>query len=64
MLYYGGGDIECARIKFTRDGPFVTSITVPIVTPLLPEGSRLRAKGMDSVGGKNVLVAVFFHEYD
>ena len=64
VLYYGAGDTECARIKFTRDGPFITSITVPVVTPLIPEGSRLRAKGMDSVGGKNVLVAVFFHEYD
>ncbi len=64
VLYYGAGDTECARIKFTRDGAFVQSVTVPVITPLIPEGSRLRAKGMDSVGGKNVLVSVFFHEYD
>jgi len=64
VLYYGATDIECARIAFTRAGPFVASVTVPVITPILPIGSRLRAKLMDSAGGSAVDIVVFYHEYD
>ena len=64
VLYYGATDIECARIAFTRTGPFVASITLPVITPILPKGSRLRAKCMDSAGGSAVNIVVFYHVYD
>ncbi len=63
VLYYGAADIECARIAFTRTAPFSASITLPTVTFILPKGSRLRAKLMDSVGGSICQLAVLYHTY-
>ena len=64
VLYYGAEDIECARISFTRTGPFVASVSVPVVTPILPKGSRLRAKLMGSVADITADIRVFYHIYD
>ena len=64
VLYYGAEDIECARISFTRTGPFVASVSVPVITPILPKGSRLRAKLMGSVASITADIRVFYHVYD
>lgn len=63
VLYYGATDIECARIAFARTNVFVTSITLPVQTIILPANSRVRAKMMDSVGGSGAEIKVFFHRY-
>jgi len=64
VLYYGATDIECARISFTRAAVFVASISVPVITPILPKGSRLRAKLMGSVADITTDIRVFYHIYD
>jgi len=64
VFYYGPTDIECGRIAFTRTNIFLASLTMPIMTPILPPGSRIRAKGMDSVGGNGVGARIFYHVYD
>jgi len=64
VLYYGATDIECARIGFTRAAVFVASISVPVITPILPKGSRLRAKLMGSVADITADIRVFYHVYD
>jgi len=64
VLYYGATDIECARVAFTRTNVFVASISVPVITPILPKGSRLRAKLMGSVADITADIRVFYHVYD
>ena len=63
VIYYGGTDIECARVAFGRTAVFTNSISVPVMTPILPTGSRVRAKMMDSAGGSSVNIKVFYHTY-
>lgn len=63
VLYYGAGDIECGRITFTRTNPTLFSRPSVIQTPILPPGSRVRAKLMDSGGGASCTVKVWYHTY-
>ena len=63
VLYYGDTDIECARTTFARENNFVNSINVPVQMRVLPAGTRVRAKMMDSVGGGSCDIKVIYHEY-
>jgi len=63
VLYYGATDIECARVAFGRTAVFTNSISVPVMTSILPAGSRIRGKMMDSVGGSAANIKVFYHTY-
>jgi len=63
VFYYGGSDIECARIPFSRTNPFTNSITLPLQTIILPANSRVRAKMMDTTGGAQAQIKVLFHRY-
>ena len=63
VLYYGPADIECGRAAFGRTAVFTNSVSIPVMTEILPALSRLRAKIMDSVGGSSVNMKVFYHTY-
>jgi len=63
VLYYGDTDIECARTTFARENVFVNSINVPVQMRVMPAGTRVRAKMMDSVGGGSCDIKVIYHEY-
>jgi len=64
IFYYGAGDIECARCTFAKQNNFLASLTVPLMTPLLPANSRIRAKVMSGIADAAVDVKVFYHVYD
>ncbi len=63
VFYYGPTDIECARVVFSRSNPTLRSTELHLQTPILPAGSRIRAKLMDSVGGSACGVKVLLHTY-
>lgn len=63
VFYYGPTDIECARVAFSRSNPTLRSTELHLQTPILPAGSRIRAKLMDSVGGSSCGVKVLLHTY-
>lgn len=63
VLYYGAADTECARLVFTRTNPTLRSSQLYCQSPILPAGSRVRAKLMDSVGGSSCNVKVMYHTY-
>ncbi|MFA5401808.1 MAG: hypothetical protein WC359_15255, partial [Dehalococcoidia bacterium] len=54
VLYYGAADTEYCRCAFTRTGVFTSSITVPLQGPIIPAGSRIRAKLMSDQAGVTV----------
>ena len=63
VLYYGAADTECARMKFTRSNVFVSSVTLPVQTIILPVNSRVRAAMMDDAGGRTADICLFYHTY-
>lgn len=63
VFYYGPADTECARVVFTRTNPTLASTQLHVQTPILPAGSRVRAKLMDSAGGSNCTVKLMLHTY-
>ncbi len=63
VLYYGGTDIECARAAWGRTAVFTNSISIPVMTVILPASSRIRAKMMDDTGGATAQIKVFYHTY-
>lgn len=63
VLYYGPADVECGRATFTRTNATTVSRSTAMMTPILPAGSRLRAKLMDSVGGSSCTIKVWYHHY-
>ncbi len=60
-----GGVTEIARVAFTRTGVFTGSLQIPVITPLQPAGTQIRAKCMDGggAGGATVDIKVAYHEY-
>ncbi|MDD5220292.1 MAG: hypothetical protein PHV11_06985 [Candidatus Bipolaricaulis sp.] len=63
VFYYGPTDIECARVVFSRSNPTLRSTELHLQSPILPAGSRIRAKLMDSAGGSACGVKVLLHTY-
>jgi len=63
VFYYGATDIEACRVSFARTNVFTSSILQHIQTAILPAGSRIRAKMMDSAGGSACKVKVHYHSY-
>lgn len=63
VFYYGSTDIECARVVFSRSNPTLRSTELHLQTRILPAGSRIRAKLMDSAGGSACGVKVLLHTY-
>jgi len=63
VFYYGPADTEACRIVYTRSGPQLTSFQIHTQTEVLPIGSRIRAKLMDSAGGGATNVKICYHQY-
>ena len=63
VIYYGAADTECGRVTFTRVNANLLSRATTLQTPILPAGSRVRAKMMDSVGASTCNIKVWYHTY-
>ena len=62
VLYYGATDIECARCR-ALNGTTLDASTIPVMTPLIPANSQIRAKLASASGGDNVTIALQYHTY-
>lgn len=62
-FFYGATDIACGRLCFTRSNNFVNSISVPMMTPLIPANSRIRVKMADGTGGSVAKMKILYHIY-
>jgi len=63
VFYYGPADIEVGRCKFTRLAVLFRSFQQHLQTPILPAGSRIRAKVMSSIADSTVRVSILYHSY-
>ena len=64
VLYYGATDIECGRVRVTKNANLDATLNVPIQTPVLPANSRVRAKvATPGDNGETVDLSVFYHVY-
>jgi len=63
VLYYGPTDLECGRVRFTKNAVQDGTMNVPMQTPVLPADSRIRAKIASGAGGNNVNISLFGHSY-
>jgi len=63
VLYYGAADTEAGRCTFTRTNAITISRSTSMQTPLIPAGSRVRAKLMDSAGAASITIKIWFHTY-
>jgi len=63
VFYYGPTDIEAARVAFSRNQVQFRSFQIHLQSEMLPAGSRVRAKMMDSIGGSTCGAKVFLHLY-
>jgi len=64
IFYYGAGDIECGRCAFAKQNNFLASLSIPMMTKLIPGSSRIRAKVMAGIAGAAVDAKIFYHTYD
>ena len=60
----GGVDTVIMEVSFVRDSPQVTSMHIPVQTPLMAAGTQIRAKvASASGGGDSVAIKVRLHAY-
>jgi len=63
VLYYGADDIECARVRFVKDATSWTG-DVPCQTPVIPGGSRIRAKCASALAEVSTpVISLQYHTY-
>ena len=64
VLYYGAGDTECGRVRFTKNAVQDSVLNIPIQTPIIPLDSKIQAKVASAAGGvKTVDISLFYHIY-
>jgi hypothetical protein len=64
ILYYGAGDTECGRIRFTKSAGLDPVLDKAIQTPIIPANSRVRARlASGGVVADTVDVSLHYHEY-
>lgn len=61
ILYAGATDVEIGQVSFNRQGVFTSSIYRDMSTIILPAGTRIRAKMMDSTGGATCVSKIYYH---
>jgi len=64
VFYAGVDDVEICRVGFSRANVLERSFAYPLQTDLLSARARVRAKMMDSAGGGDCKIKVFYHEYE
>lgn len=63
VLYCGPTDTECGRVRFTRTTLTEAVLNIPMLTPIIPANSRIRAKLASSTGNDDASITIFYHEY-
>lgn len=63
VFYYGGADLEGPHCTFTRTNAGLISRPTILQSVIIPLGSRVRAKMMDSVGGSACSIKIWYHNY-
>ena len=66
LVLYSGADaseVEIGRVRFTRAQAPISSIVLPIQTPITAANSQIKAKIMDGGGGNNAVISLFYHIY-
>ena len=63
VLYRGPTDVECGRVRFTKNANLDATMNVPMLTPILPAHSRIKAKVASATGTDAVQVSIFYHVY-
>lgn len=63
VLYYGAADTYAGRCRFTRVAVLESANGVPMMTPIIPASSRIRAQLASASGGDNVTISVSYHVY-
>ena len=65
VLYYGGSDIECVRVRFAATSNKGGVPAQFAMTPLIPANSRVRAQlAIEDGGSKIAKISLRYHEYD
>ena len=65
VLYYGGSDTECVRVRFAATSNKGGVPAQFAMTPLIPANSRIRAQlAIEDGSGKTAKVSLRYHEYD
>ncbi len=65
VLYYGGSDTECARVRFASTSNKGGVPAQFAMTPLIPANSRIRGQlAIEDGGGKTIKFSLRYHEYD
>lgn len=64
VLYYGAGDTEAGRVRVVKTGVNEATNNTSFISPIIPGGSRLRAKiATPGDNGEIARVSVFYHTY-
>lgn len=63
VLYYGAGDTECGRVRFSKTSNQDTAGNQPIQTPIIPANSRVRGAVASSTGSSVAVVSLYYHTY-
>jgi hypothetical protein len=64
ILYYGAGDTECGRIRFTKSAGLDPVLDKAIQTPIIPANSRVQARlASGGVVADTVSITLHYHEY-
>ena len=65
VLYYGGSDTECARVRFAATSNKGGVPAQFVMTPLIPANSKIRAQlAIEDGSGKTAKISLRYHEYD
>jgi hypothetical protein len=64
VLYYGATDIECGRVRVTKNAVMDGTVNAPFQTPLIPADSQIRGKVASNTGAADTVdLSVFYHTY-
>lgn len=64
VLYYGVSDTECGRVRFTKNTNQDGTMNIPMMTPIIPANSQIRAKVASSNAvADTVDISIFYHTY-
>lgn len=64
VLYYGAGDTECGRVRFTKNANQDGTMNVPMMTPIIPANSQIRAKlASNNAVADTSDISIFYHTY-
>ncbi|KKM81957.1 hypothetical protein LCGC14_1324510 [marine sediment metagenome] len=65
ILYYGGSDTECVRVRFAATSNKGGVPAQFAMTPLIPANSRIRGQlAIEDGGSKTIKLSLRYHDYD